>query len=68
MQVSNGFQLPNNARQDMFSVHGLQHSTSQTNFANSIYSNILPQNPPQPPAGAHGLTELWYYEDPKVIY
>lgn len=40
---------------NMFHLHGMQHSGSHDPFGNSIYSD-------------NALADQWYYEDPEVSF
>ncbi|XP_052752680.1 GRB10-interacting GYF protein 2 isoform X2 [Galleria mellonella] len=52
---------------NLFAMHGLQHSSSQS-FGNSMYGNMMQQtNPAQAQTSTQNPAELWYYEDPKKI-
>lgn len=58
--------MPNQHSQNMYPMHGLQHSGSQAAFVSSIYSNMMQQTSPQPPSNPPSSGDLWYYEDPEV--
>ncbi|KAI5636977.1 GYF domain-containing protein [Phthorimaea operculella] len=65
MQSANDMQM-NHGNQNMFPMHGLQHSGSQSAFNSTIYGNIMQQSPvSNPQTATQALTEQWYYEDPK---
>lgn len=56
MSSSNDLPMSNHGGQNnMFHLHGMQHSGSQDPFANSIYSD-------------NALADQWYYEDPEVSF
>ncbi|KAM3968383.1 LOW QUALITY PROTEIN: GIGYF family protein Gyf [Aphomia sociella] len=66
-QNPNSGPMPNHPGQNnIFAMHGLQHSASQS-FGASMYGNMMQPPPTQAQPASQNLGEQWYYEDPKKI-